>query len=339
MIKSLELKNIRLFKNNSFNFNKNIVIFKGMNAVGKTTILESIYFSIMLKSPRTNNDSDLISFNEKIGIIKLNTNKEYKVVLNTEKKAFINGIEIKQLKDYIGINNVIMFSPNDLDLVYDSPSVRRKFLDINISQISKNYLNKLNEYKKVLKLRNDILKQEKIDDILLTVTTNKLIDLAKEIIKFRYEFIKELNENLCSISNENIRIEYKPSTSYKSIVEDFNKSLDNDIFTKLTNKGPHRDDLVFFIDNKEANYASQGQVRSLVLSIKLSLIYIIKKYKNNYPIILLDDVLSELDDSRRNRLFKLLNSDFQIFISTTELNNIDPKVLDKAQIIEIKKDM
>ena len=232
-----------------------------------------------------------------------------------------------------------MFSPNDLDLVYDSPSVRRKFLDINISQISKNYLNKLNEYKKVLKLRNDILKQEKIDDILLTVTTNKLIDLAKEIIKFRYEFIKELNENLCSISNENIRIEYKPSTSYKSIVEDFNKSLDNDIFTKLTNKGPHRDDLVFFIDNKEANYASQGQVRSLVLSIKLSLIYIIKKYKNNYPIILLDDVLSELDDSRRNRLFKLLNSDFQIFISTTELNNIDPKVLDKAQIIEIKKDM
>nr|MCR5462631.1 DNA replication and repair protein RecF [bacterium] len=158
----------------------------------------------------------------------------------------------------------------------------------------------------------------------------------KEIIKFRYEFIKELNENLFSISNENIRIEYKPSTSYKSIVEDFNKSLDNDIFTKLTNKGPHRDDLVFFIDNKEANYASQGQVRSLVLSIKLSLINIIKKYKNNYPIILLDDVLSELDNDRKNKLFSILDNNYQVFISTTELDNIDKKLLDKAEIIEIK---
>lgn len=339
MIKSLELKNIRLFKNNSFNFNKNIVIFKGMNAVGKTTILESIYFSIMLKSPRTNDDFDLISFGANLGVIKLFANKEYKVVLNKEKKAFINDIEVKSLKEYIGINNVVMFSPNDLDLVYGSPSIRRKFLDINISQISKAYLNNLTEYKKVLKLRNDILKVEKIDNILLTVTTEKLIELAKEIIKFRYEFIKEINDNLIGISDELIELEYSPSTSFKSINEDFNKSLELDIFNKCTNKGPHRDDIIFKIDKKESIYASQGQVRSLVLALKLTLIKLIKKYKNNNPIILLDDVLSELDDYRRNRLFKLLNSDFQIFISTTELNNIDPKVLDKAQIIELKKDM
>ena len=149
MIKKIDLKNIRIFKNVSFDFNKNIVIFIGENAIGKTTILESIYFSIMLKSPRTNNDSDLISFNEDLGIIKVNSNKEYKIVLNDKKRVFINDIEVKNLKDYIGLNNVVIFSPNDLDLVYGSPSLRRHFLDINISQISKIYLNKLNEYKKI----------------------------------------------------------------------------------------------------------------------------------------------------------------------------------------------
>ena len=335
MIKKLELKNIRLFKDISFNFNKNIVIFIGSNAVGKTTILESIYFSILLKSFRTNNDNDLIRFKESFGVIKVNSNKEYKIVLNEAKKAFINNNEVKVLKEYIGLNNVVSFSPTDLDLVYGSPNIRRKFLDINISQISKQYLNYLNENKKVLKYRNDILKSENIDNILLDITTKKLIDLAKPIIKFRYEFIKDLNSNLVSISDEKIVLEYSPSTSYKSIDEDFNKSLDNDIFYKLTNKGPHRDDIKFYIDNKEASFLSQGQVRTICLSIKLTLIKIIKKYKNNSPVILLDDVLSELDEFRRNKLFEVLDSDSQIFISTTDLSNIKQELLDKAQIIEM----
>ena len=215
MIKKIELTNIRLFKNISFSFNKNIVIFKGKNAIGKTTILESIYFSILLKSPRTNNDSDLISFNEKFGVIKVFSDKEYKVVINESKKAFISGVEMKSLKEYIGLNNVVMFSPNDLELISGSPSDRRKFLDINISQISKQYINNLNEYKKLLKMRNDILKNEKIDKVLLDVTTKNLIDLAKPIIKFRYEFIKELNENLVNLSKDKIVIEYSHSTTIK----------------------------------------------------------------------------------------------------------------------------
>ncbi len=337
MIKYLELKNIRLFKNISFNFNKNIVIFKGLNAVGKTTILESIYFSILLKSLRTNNDNDLISFNESFGIIKVISDREYKIVLNESKKVFINNNEIKVLKEYIGINNVVSFSPNDLDIVYGTPSIRRKFLDLNISQISKQYINYLNDYKKVLKYRNDILKQENIDKILLDITTKKLIDLAKPIIKFRYEFIKELNDNLINISDEKIVLEYSCSTTYKNIEDDFNKSLDNDIFSRLTNKGPHRDDIKFYIDDKEAIYLSQGQIRTICLAIKLTLIKIIKKYKKNNPIILLDDVLSELDDIRRNKLFEILDSNYQIFISTTELSNIKKEFLDKAQIIEITK--
>ena len=337
MIKKIELKNIRLFENISFNFDKNIVIFIGLNATGKTTILESIYFTCLLKSPRTNNDMELIKFKTNLGIIKLNTNKSYKIVLNNEKKLFINDIEVKKFKDYVGMNNVVMFSPNDLDLVYSSPSVRRKFLDINISQISKQYLNNLNEYKKVLKLRNDILKSENIDKVLLDVTTNNLIKIAKEIIKFRYEFIKELNDNLVSIGDEKIVIEYSPSTTIKTIEEDYKKSLDLDIFNKMTNKGPHRDDIRFLIDNKLSDYASQGQVRTIVLSIKLTLIKIIKKYKNNNPIILLDDVLSELDEVRKNKLFSLLDESYNIFISTTELNDIDKKLLEKAQIIKLDK--
>ena len=337
MIKSIELKNIRLFKNVSFNFNKNIVVFIGENAIGKTTILESIYFSIMLKSPRTNNDSDLISFKENLGIIKVSSNKDYKIVLNEKKRVFINDIEINNLKEYIGLNNVVIFSPNDLDLIYGSPSLRRHFLDINISQISKIYLNKLNEYKKVLKMRNDILKEEKINKTLLDVTTKNLIDLAKDIIKFRYEFIKELNDNIITIGKEKISIEYNPSTTYKNIDEDFNKSLDLDISTKLTNKGPHRDDMKFIIDNNKSNYASQGQVRTIALALKLTLISIIKKYKKNNPVVLLDDVLSELDDERKNRLFELLDDNYQIFISTTELNNIRQDLLEKAQIIKLIK--
>ena len=337
MIKGIELTNIRLFKNISFNFNKNIVIFKGSNAVGKTTLLEAIYFSIILKSFRTNNDSDLITFNEKYGIIKLFSEKEYKVVINDSKSAFINNNEIKILKEYIGLNNCVSFSPNDLDLIYGSPSYRRRFLDLNISQISKQYINNLNDYKKVLKYRNDILKQDNIDKILLDVTTKNLIDLAKPIIKFRYEFIKELNDNLVSISDEKIRLEYICSTTYKTIDDDFNKSLDNDIFNKLTNKGPHRDDIKFYIDDKESIYLSQGQVRTICLSIKLTLIKIIKKYKKNNPVILLDDVLSELDDDRKNKLFETLDDNYQIFISTTDLTNIKKELLDKAQIIEINK--
>ena len=337
MIKKLELKNIRIFKDISFDFKKNIVIFIGENAIGKTTLLESIYFSIMLKSPRTNIDNELISFNEKFGMIKVSSNRDYKVVLSENKKVFINNNEITNLKEYIGLNNVVMFSPKDLDLVYGSPSDRRHFLDINISQISKNYLNNLNEYKKVLKFRNDILKTEKIDKTLLDITTKKLIENAKEIIKFRYEFIKELNDNLISIGREKIVIEYSPSTTYKNIDDDFNKSLDNDIFSKSTNKGPHRDDIKFIIGDNKSNFASQGQVRTICLALKLTLIKIIEKYKKNHPIILLDDVLSELDDERKNRLFEILDSNYQIFISTTELNNIKQELLEKAQIIELVK--
>ena len=335
MIKKIELKNIRLFKDISIDFNKNIVIFKGKNAIGKTTILESIYFSILLKSPRTNNDSDLISFNEKFGVIKVLSNKEYKVVINEAKKAFINDYEVKVLKEYIGLNNVVMFSPNDLELINGSPSYRRKFLDINISQISKQYINNLNEYKHILKMRNDILKSENIDKVLLDVTTKKLIDVAKPIIKFRYEFIKEINENLVNLSKDKIIIDYTPSTTIKNIDDDFNKSLDNDIFNKLTNKGPHRDDIKFLINNKDAIYASQGQIRTICLSIKLALISIIKKYKKNNPVVLLDDVLSELDIDRKNKLFEILDDSYQIFISTTELDNIKKELLDRAQIIEL----
>ena len=335
MIKKIELKNIRLFKDISFDFNKNIVIFKGKNAIGKTTILESIYFSILLKSPRTNNDSDLISFNEKFGVIKVLSNKEYKVVINKAKKAFINDYEVKVLKEYIGLNNVVMFSPNDLELINGSPSYRRKFLDINISQISKQYINNLNEYKHILKMRNDILKSENIDKVLLDVTTKKLIDLAKPIIKFRYEFIKEIHENLVNLSKDKIIIDYTPSTTIKNIDDDFNKSLDNDIFNKLTNKGPHRDDIKFMVNEKNAIYASQGQIRTICLSIKLALISIIKKYKKNNPVVLLDDVLSELDIDRKNKLFEILDDSYQIFISTTELDNIKKELLDRAQIIEL----
>ena len=149
--------------------------------------------------------------------------------------------------------------------------------------------------------------------------------------------IDVLDEIATFFGDEKISIEYNPSTTYKNIEQDFNKSLDLDISSKLTNKGPHRDDMKFIIDSNKSNYASQGQVRTIALALKLTLINIIKKYKKNNPIVLLDDVLSELDDNRKNKLFELLDDNYQIFISTTELNNIRNDLLEKAQIIKLIK--
>lgn len=339
MIKSLELKNVRLFSKIKFAFSKKIVIFIGNNAVGKTTILESIYFLCLTKSPRTINAKELIKHNEEFAKMRMKTNKEYIVVINERKRIFVNENEVKKYKDYIGINNVVMFSPNDLQLVYGSPTERRRFLDINISQLSKEYINHLSEYKNYLKQRNELLKRININDdmIFLNIITKKLIEEGKKVVFLRDKFIKEINENLTKIHNEKIEIIYQPSSPISKIEEIFENKREIDIITKTTNYGPHRDEVIFKLNCKDSSYCSQGQIRTIVLELKLTLIKLIKKYKKEDPIVLLDDVLSELDEERKNKLLNLIDDDYQVFITATDVLNIKEEILKKAQIINLKE--
>lgn len=339
MINNLELKNVRLFSKLKLDFSKNIIILIGNNAIGKTTVLESIYFLCLTKSMRTLNEKELIKYNEPFAKMRMKTDKEYVAVIGEEKKIFINGNEVKKYKDYIGLNNVVMFSPNDLQLIYGSPTERRRFLDVNISQISKEYINYLSEYKKYLKQRNELLKKLSVNDdlIFLDIITKKLIEVGKKVINLREKFVKEINEDLTKINKEEIEIIYQASSPVSKMEEIFENKKEIDILTKITNYGPHRDDLGFKINGKNSSFCSQGQIRTIVLELKLTLIKVIKKYKKQNPIVLLDDVLSELDEERKTRLLEIIDDDYQVFITSTDVLNIKKEIIDKAQIIDLKE--
>lgn len=334
MLKKLSLRNVRLFKSLDISFNKNITVFIGNNATGKTTILESIYLLGVTKSHKTNNEEEIINnestYSKIIGIEK----KNYQLVFNkNQKKSFIDNKEQKKLSEFIGNLKVVMFSPIDLNLINGSPLIRRRFLDIEISKLNKEYLLSLSNYKKILKERQELLKKISPNDdlIFLNIISKKLIIEAKKIINIRDKFIQEINKNLISISDDKLEIIYNPSVKLSNIDELFEKKKEYDILTKNTNYGPHRDDIKFMINGSDVAFSSQGQIRSLVLSIKLSIANYIKKITNDSPIILLDDVLSELDINRQNRLFEIVG-DYQVFITSTGVENIKKEILDKAQI-------
>lgn len=346
MITEINLKKIRKYDNTKFEINNNLVIIVGNNACGKTTILESIYLISKAKSHRTNDVRTIIKDNEEFGLINIKSdNKNYKLVLSKNgKKALINNIEINKISEFIGNIKAIMFSPNDLNLIYGSKSERRQFIDIEESIIDKNYIFLIRDYKKILKERNELLKiYDESKKILLNVLTNLLIEISKKIINYRFKFINELNEYLVKIHknlyNEDICIKYLPNVSLNNIDEIFEKKLQQDILTKVTNYGIHRDDFGFYIDNKIANnFASQGQVRSIVLSTKLALFYMLKNKFGNKIVLLLDDVFSELDNNRQNNLVRFLLNENQTFISTTNIDLVPDVLKQKSQIIYLKKE-
>lgn len=342
LINEIKLVNFRKFSNTTLKIKSNTVIIYGDNALGKTSILESIYLAGMTKSHKTNNDMDLIKNNAEYSIVNIKANKEYRIVISkVGKKTIINNIERKKMSEYIGNLYVVMFSPEDLSLVKGSPLIRRRFLDMEIGQVNKDYLQTLSKYKKVLKERNEILKIYSNDPCpdILKIITNDLIELAKKIIEYRKLFIEEINEIASnihySISKENLKIKYLPSIK-EEIYKTFDEQIANDLMYKTTTIGPHRDDIEFFIDGYKSNYCSQGQQRTISLSIKLALIEYIKKYTNQEPIILLDDVLSELDDNRQIKLIETIKNNNQTFITTTNIDNIK-KLLNDSQIILLTK--
>lgn len=355
-INNINLVNFRNYLNNSFYFTSNINILVGNNAQGKTNLIEAISLLSVGKSFRTYLNSQLINFNADFcridaQIESANKHNDVQFILTKDyKKVKYNGKEVNKISEYVGNLNVVVFIPDDLNLIKGNPKLRRKFIDLELSKISPIYLYNINKYYFYLKERNKFLKENKESNLYLEVLNEQLASLQADIIKRRINFIFNLNIFLKPFYKQLSDNKEEISLSYQSFVEGddleskilkiYDKNLKRDFKYKMTNEGIHKDDLIIKLDNKIANnYASQGQQRSIVLAMKISLLYLIKKEIGEYPILLLDDVLSELDDQRKTLLLSILNKNIQTFITTTSLSGISQNFLEVANKIEIKSKM
>lgn len=345
-VESIKLINFRNYMNLDINLNKKLNIFLGPNAQGKTNLLESVYISSSGKSYRTSRDRELININKNVGYIGLKVIKdefvkyiEIKFEKDKNKKIRVNKIEIDKLSELIGQINVVIFSPEDLNLVKGGPSERRTFLDLEISQIRPKYKYNLNKYNKILFQRNNLLKKiryNKNDLSMIDIWNSQLIDVGVDIILARINFVdklsaisKDIHKQLTT-SGEHLSVTYSPSfkinnkdkeeikQKFKTALE---SSLDNDIEKGSTSLGPHKDDIEILINDMSCRiFGSQGQQRTAALSLKLAEVDLIKQEIGEYPILLLDDVLSELDIDRRRSLINTFKEVQTIITSTDDID-------------------
>ena len=339
IVKNISLRNYRNYEKVDVNFDEKINYFIGNNGQGKTNLLEAILFLSLTKSHRINDDKKLIKYNSPFtkitSLINDEEDKKMEVIIHQSGKSLsINNIQINKVSDFIGKLNVILFSPDDLFLFNDQPRERRKVIDQEISKINQKYLLTLNKYKNLIKDKNNLLKNKEIDINYLDVINEKLINQTKIIIEERKKIVEVLNKNIKRIykllSNEDkeIFIDYKCCVEgNKSIKNLYEENKQKEIDYRVASVGPHREDYLFLMDNEPLiNIASQGQKRMVVLAFKLSLINYIYQQTNKYPVLLLDDVLSELDKNHRERLINLLKDKNQCIITTTEDIDIDKNI-------------
>ncbi len=336
-IESIELQDYRNYKNLHIDFSPGTNILYGNNAQGKTNILESIYVCCTTKSHRGSKDRDLIRFDADEAHIKMIIRKNgvpYRIDMhlkkNKAKGAAVNGILIRKSSELFGIANVVFFSPEDLNIIKNGPAERRKFVDFELCQLNKLYVCSLASYNRVLLQRNKLLKElfvhPEYEDT-LDMWDAQLIQYGAEIIKLRSRFISQLDEIIHDIhwklsgGKEDLHIVYDPNSTEDQLIENLSRSRTLDKKQKTTLVGPHRDDIVFFIGNLDIRrFGSQGQQRTAALSLKLSEIELVKKIVKNYPILLLDDVLSELDGERQKHLLSAINH-IQTLITCTGLED------------------
>ena len=361
---NLQLQNFRNYESVQLEFTDGVHVFIGENAQGKTNLMESIYALAMTKSHRTTNDKELIGWNKEFATIKGTVEKtatKTNLELQFSKKgkiAKVNYLEQKRLSSYLGNLNVILFAPENLTLVKGSPQNRRKFVDMELGQMSSLYLYDLVEYNRVLKQRNTYLKQlaikKKQPDEYLDVLSEMLSELASKIVFHRLDFMKQLEalaipiHDQLSLGREKFSVSYQatipledgltPEQMKEIYIDQFKKNQTREADQATTLIGPHRDDLIFYLNEVPVQtYGSQGQQRSTVLSLKLAEIELMKLSTGEYPLLLLDDVLSELDDDRQTHLIKAIENKVQTFITTTSLDGIKQQFINEPVVIPIEK--
>jgi len=357
-IKKIELKNFRNYEDFSMDFDKKVNLIVGENAQGKTNLIEAIYLSSIGRSFRTNRDSDMIKFDDDRAYVKVYAQKE---VIDTKVEITINGKSKKSIKkdgslvrktsELIDNIIIVIFSPEDLKIVKDEPEKRRKFIDRELAQIKPAYYECLSNYKKILLQRNTYLKEDYVDNKVLSVWDSQLVRYGSDLMKMRKKFIDDINVfsgNIhSSITNgkEKLTLKYVPNIDYvesseeqrRIFEESLQKSYDNDIKLRTTTKGPHKDDMSFFVNGINArNFGSQGQQRTCALSLKLAELDFIKEETGETGILLLDDVMSELDKERRKYLVDALHNN-QIFITATDIDKELTDSYPEAKIINIEK--
>ena len=337
IVESVELKDYRNYEFLDMNFNEHVNIIYGDNAQGKTNILESIYMCSTSKSHRGSKDREIVCFGEDdshINLIVLKHVMIYRIDMhlkkNKTKGIAVNGIPIKKAVELFGIINIVFFSPEDLNIIKNGPSERRRFMDMELSQLDKIYLSNLVNYNKVLNQRNKLLKDiafSPSEQLMQTldIWDMQLVKYGSLIIKGRNSVIEKINTIISDIHSrltggiENIKVCYVPDVDVNDFEEEVRNSRQKDIKYKVTGKGPHKDDLIFLInDNDVRKYGSQGQQRTAALSLKLSEIELVKLVIKDTPVLLLDDVLSELDSNRQNFLINSIG-DIQTIVTCTGL--------------------
>lgn len=336
-IESLELQNFRNYETLSMKFDRGTNILFGDNAQGKTNILEAVYLGGTTKSHRGSKDREMIRFDQDEAHIRMQVKREavscridMHLKKNKSKGIAINGVPIRKASELFGAVNMVFFSPEDLQIIKEGPGERRRFVDLELCQLSKVYLNQLTNYNKILNQRNKLLKDLAfMPDLMptLEVWDEQLLNYGSQLIAAREEFVEQLNEISVDIhanltgEKEHLELVYEPNVSKENFSQMLKKNRDKDIRFKLSSVGPHRDDLCVKINGIDIRkFGSQGQQRTAALSLKLSEIYLVKRLIHDTPVLLLDDVLSELDGSRQNYLLQSIR-DIQTLITCTGLDD------------------
>ena len=332
-IKKIKLQNFRNYEQLELDLNKNINIIYGENAQGKTNIIESIFLCAFGKSFRTSKEKEMIKFNEEKSLVeafyqKKDRDGKIKIELGNKKQISLNGIKIKKLSELLGNINIVIFTPEDINILRDGPAKRRRFLDMMIGQLRPNYVYNLNMYTKTIEQRNNYLRQIKEEnkpEEMLEIWDEKLAEYGEKVYIYRKEFIEKIYNKINEIhgnitdNKETLKIEFISNCDNK---EKYLKLLKErrklDIIKGFTTKGIHRDDFVIYINGKEVNiYGSQGQNRTVVLSLKIAELNVIYEEIGEYPILLLDDFMSELDEVRRKNFLNNIKNT-QVILTCTE---------------------
>lgn len=355
IIKSIELADFRNYESLNLTFDKGTNILYGDNAQGKTNILEAIYVAATTKSHKGSKDKDIINFSKEEAHIRAYIEKEevetridMHLRKSKSKGIAIDGQKIKKAAELLGLLNVVFFSPEDLGIIKNGPAERRRFVDMELCQLDNFYLYNLNHFNKIVNQRNKLLKDMYFNPALrdtLTIWDSQLVSFGSKVIERRKIFVEQLNEIIYGIhkklsgDKEELRIVYEPDVEIEAFESKLLASQDRDIKLKQTCVGPHRDDFSFYVGDIDIRkFGSQGQQRTAALSLKLSEIELVKKITKDTPVLLLDDVLSELDGNRQNYLLNSIG-DIQTIITCTGLDEFINNRFEIDKIFKVSNGM